>query len=86
MALPVFASAAPFLIAAGTAIPIALKAANLLARPHVFYEEHVELNFARPGVALGLRADSSCPQSDAAAVTGEAPARLRSAGAAKIED
>jgi hypothetical protein len=51
-ALPVFASAAPFLIAAGTAIPIAFKAANLLARPNVFYQEHVELNFARPGVAL----------------------------------
>lgn len=51
-ALPVFASAAPFLIAAGTAIPIALKAANLLARPHVFYQEHVELNFGRPGVGL----------------------------------
>lgn len=51
-ALPVFATAAPFLIAAGTAIPIAVKAANLLARPNVFYREDVEINFDRPGPSL----------------------------------
>ncbi len=50
--LPVFAPAAPYLIAAGTAIPIVTKAAQLLARPQTFYAEHVELNFARPGVVL----------------------------------
>jgi hypothetical protein len=51
-ALPVFAPAAPYLVAAGTAIPIALKAVSMLARPQTFFGEHVELNFDRPGVEL----------------------------------
>ncbi len=51
-ALPVFAPAAPFLVAASTAIPIATKAANMLARPRTFFEGHVELNMSRPGVEL----------------------------------
>jgi len=51
-ALPVFAPAAPFLVAASTAIPIATKAANMLARPRTFFEGHVELNMSRPGVML----------------------------------
>jgi hypothetical protein len=51
-ALPVFAPAAPYLVAAGIAIPIASKAVNLLARPRTFFGENVELNFARPGVEL----------------------------------
>jgi hypothetical protein len=51
-ALPVFAPAAPFLVAAGTAIPIASKAVSMLARPQTFFGEHVELNFDRPGVEL----------------------------------
>ena len=51
-ALPVFAPAAPYLVAAGVAIPIATKAVNMLARPQTFFAEHVELNFARPGVEL----------------------------------
>jgi hypothetical protein len=51
-ALPVFAPAAPYLVAAGTVIPIAMKAAQLLARPQTFYAEDVELNFRRPGVKL----------------------------------
>jgi hypothetical protein len=51
-ALPVFAPAAPYLVAAGVAIPIASKAVNMLARPQTFFGEHVELNFARPGVEL----------------------------------
>jgi hypothetical protein len=51
-ALPVFAPAAPYLVTAGVAIPIAAKAVNLLARPQTFFGEHVELNFARAGVEL----------------------------------
>jgi hypothetical protein len=51
-ALPVFAPAAPYLVAAGVAIPIALSAVSLLARPHTFFAEHVELNIDRPGVEL----------------------------------
>ncbi|GLH99918.1 hypothetical protein [Phytohabitans aurantiacus] len=51
-ALPVFAPAAPYLVAAGAVIPIAMKAAQLLARPQMFFAEDVELNFQRPGVKL----------------------------------
>ena len=51
-ALPVFAPAAPFLIAAGTVIPIASKAVSMLARPRTFFGEHVEFNLDRPGVEL----------------------------------
>ena len=51
-ALPVFAPAAPYLVAGGVAIPIAMKAVNMLARPQTLFGEHVELNFARPGVEL----------------------------------
>lgn len=51
-ALPVFATAAPYLVAAGVAIPVGTKAANLLARPRAFFGEHAELNFNRAGVEL----------------------------------
>jgi hypothetical protein len=51
-ALPVFAPAAPYLVGAGVAIPIALNAVNMLARPNTFFGQHVELNFERPGVEL----------------------------------
>jgi hypothetical protein len=51
-ALPVFAPVAPYLVAAGVAIPIAWKAVNMLARPSTYFEENVELNFERPGVEL----------------------------------
>jgi hypothetical protein len=51
-ALPVFAPAAPYLVAAGVAIPIALNAVNMLARPNTFFEQNVRLNFDRPGVEL----------------------------------
>jgi hypothetical protein len=51
-ALPVFATQAPYLIAAGVAIPLATTAANLLARPQAFFGEHAELNFNRAGVEL----------------------------------
>jgi hypothetical protein len=51
-ALPVFAPAAPFLVAAGIAIPIAANAVNLLARPNTFFSQHVELNMDRPGVRV----------------------------------
>lgn len=49
-ALPVFAPAAPWLIAAGTAVPIAMKAVSMLAHPHTFFEQTVEVNFSRPGI------------------------------------
>lgn len=49
-ALPVFAPAAPYLVAAGVAIPLATEAANLLARPRPCFEATMELNFARPGM------------------------------------
>jgi hypothetical protein len=49
-ALPVFAPAAPFLIAAGVAVPIANKAANLLASPKPYYEETINVNFALAGL------------------------------------
>jgi hypothetical protein len=51
-ALPVFAPAAPYLVAAGIAIPIAMKAMHLLARPNAFYAANVELNMERPGIEL----------------------------------
>ena len=51
-ALPVFATAAPYLVAAGVAIPVGTKAANLLARPQAYFGEHAELNFDRAGVEL----------------------------------
>lgn len=49
-ALPVFATAAPYLIAAGAAIPIATKAANMLASPKPYYAETVNVNFALAGL------------------------------------
>lgn len=49
-ALPVFAPSAPFLIAAGIAIPIATKAIGLLAAPSTFFEATHELAFDRPGL------------------------------------
>lgn len=49
-ALPVFAPAAPYLIAAGVAIPIANKAANLLASPRPYYAETVNVNFGLAGI------------------------------------
>jgi len=51
-ALPVFAPAAPYLVAAGIAIPIATKAVNMLARPQTFFAKHLELNLKRPGIEL----------------------------------
>jgi hypothetical protein len=51
-ALPVFATAAPFLVAAGAAIPIAANAAMKLARPQPFFNETVEISFKRPGVEV----------------------------------
>jgi hypothetical protein len=51
-AMPVFAPAAPYLVAAGIAIPIATRAVNMLASPQTFFGENVELNFTRPGVEL----------------------------------
>lgn len=49
-ALPVFATAAPYLVAAGVAVPIANKAANLLASPKPYYAETVNVNFALAGI------------------------------------
>lgn len=49
-ALPVFATAAPYLLAAGVAIPIAQEAVNLLARPRTFFEADLEFAFSRPGL------------------------------------
>jgi len=70
-ALPVFAPAAPYLVAAGVAIPIAMNAVNLLARPKTFFEEHIELNFKRPGVALAQPGALVCyPGSDDRAFDG----------------
>ena len=51
-ALPVFAPAAPYLVAASTAIPITVNAANMLAHPRTFFESTVTLNFALNGVPL----------------------------------
>jgi hypothetical protein len=49
-ALPVFAPVAPYLVAAGAAIPIADKALNLLARPHPFFGQTIEIPLALPGM------------------------------------
>jgi hypothetical protein len=57
-ALPVFATAAPFLIAAGVAIPLGVQAANLLARPNTFFSATFHVDFDRPGTTAtpkGLR-------------------------------
>jgi hypothetical protein len=48
-ALPVFAPSAPYLIAAGVAIPLAAKAANLLARPRTFFDVTLNVDLAQPG-------------------------------------
>jgi hypothetical protein len=50
-ALPIFATQAPYLLAAGALIPIAESAVGLLMRPQFFYTETVDLNFSRPGLA-----------------------------------
>lgn len=49
-ALPVLAPHAPFLVVASGAVPIATEAADMLARPHTFYEEGVEINMSRAGL------------------------------------
>jgi hypothetical protein len=49
--LPVFATAAPYLVIAQAAVPIAEAAAQMLSRPHTFYEESVEINLSRAGLA-----------------------------------
>ena len=51
-ALPVLAPAAPYLVAAGAVIPIAVKAAQMLSSPRTFFAESAELNFGRPGCEL----------------------------------
>lgn len=48
--LPVFAPAAPYLVAAGTAVSLGPKAINLLARPQRFYSATDDLGFGRPGL------------------------------------
>jgi hypothetical protein len=48
--LPVFAPAAPFLVVASGAVPIAKRAVEMLARPRTYYEEGVEINLSRPGL------------------------------------
>lgn len=48
-ALPVFAPYAPVLLAAGAAVPLGGKAANLLARPRTFFEETLFINMDSPG-------------------------------------
>lgn len=50
-ALPVLAPAAPYLVVASGAVPIAQEAADMLARPRTFYEEGVEINMSRAGLA-----------------------------------
>lgn len=49
-ALPVLAPAAPYLVVASGAVPIVKEAADMLARPHTFYEEGVEINMSRAGL------------------------------------
>jgi hypothetical protein len=49
-ALPVFATAAPYLVAAGVAIPTAAKTVSLLANPHTYYVETVRVNFGLAGM------------------------------------
>lgn len=48
-ALPVFAPYAPVLLTAGAAVPLAGKAANLLARPRTFFEQTLFINMESPG-------------------------------------
>lgn len=49
-ALPVFATQAPFLLAASVAVPITQKAANLLARPRTYFSSTEIVNFDQPGL------------------------------------
>lgn len=51
-ALPVFATGAPFLLAASVAVPITQKAANLLARPTTFFASTEVVNFEWPGLEI----------------------------------
>lgn len=54
-ALPVFATGAPFLLAASVAVPITQKAANVLARARVFFASTEVVNFDQPGLKVSSR-------------------------------